>query len=1614
MLFGQQTLELDKVLMGSFTDGDTECYNLVITEPGAYMVTYNLMDATVTLTNSANQTLYTDYMSFFGSEPKEELITLENAETYKVCFSKNGATSMYQIKIKKANGSGEVKALTYGDYILEQVVLDDTKIDYSFQGKTSEKIQIGFSGGFSGNLKITSPNNTVLFEQSYETPPNDGLILDFVLSESGEYQIEVSPLFSTTPYTISLYLIEPVTPKHIELHTTYGDVIANRGVKYYRFYACADDSLQFNYHGATEYVSVDITSPSGTVINCNNCIDEIHLAHTLYINQEGFYIITIKSSLQGFLTYDFSLEIRSEDYEPGTLIIEDIAYMYKKVYSFEASENDLLRIGLDLPLKYVELEDPDGSIVLKMDSSSHNQIRNDVFREILLTKTGQYVICIWHKSHINTPEIMKFCASIVPGSSEIIKDSVYSITVPPFQRIPLTFSMDKGEVIRSGLPDGTVLTKQESETLEINYGETYLESINTTVSLNLVNTNTESTHPDFWIKTVVPPLNASPLEIGGTFSTTIENFESPGVIFSGTENDTVCIQAQVTELITSPDENNTLPSVTWFYLTYPDGITTRQLFKTVGSIEKNGYNITYSTQRNIVLLERGEYCFTIAFDKEVTENISNCEIKIKHGIEDTEIPFGIETTYDVPGNYNCTIPNGLEKLFVIVKKKTHSDYDNTWKGSVPLKHHLQTWQSTVGKDLNTDDFTFMIPNPDEGMYTLPVFAEYLNDETRGSVLFTDKLAQIPMNEWSTGIITRPYGNDWKTISLDQAADTLFLESEGYGLWSRIEIFNAELVHVKTIDNMGKGYHIRGTMLNVSAGIYYIRYVDSAVLYDHKNNPSNKSYKADQSRKYLLYAGTSELNTPDKLSLRRVSSVKLGKKQASLTLYGSGFGTDNQVSLIATNGQSNISLDVYHTNNDGDELLAGKDFTNAIPGLYRLKVVNTDTTVYYNSFIKILQDVRYSIRSSLMTSNLYRAGRYQKCIIRITNNGNADIPYAAGYIYTSSEQANTFITDVPETSNNIDSSNWVIVGTTFNKMPFFIENLQVGKTVEFVFEIYSSTLQTNDSFDVGYKLGIFDESVYYSIRNEMATLWYNFLLAFDETPESMKYYLEQLSLNGFIDLWNGELINQFKSRSMTNWNNERRERLDTGIDIVIKILDFCAGKTLPFSDRFSDVSKVIDICSNPWSFAKAAVSEIWDIAKKISEALDGGLSDVLTGDEEEGEENSDEEPYTRYNEEKMKKFVVNSTTPEDKYGPVGYGMEHGNGYISNIDQFEYRIDYWNKEDATAPAAIVYIRDTIDTEFDLTTLKFTELGFLKWKVNLDGGQHFNINIDCRPDMPYIVNVKGKVDHETREVYWAHTTLDPASMELPEDPMSGYLPPIDSSAYQMGWVNYTIQPLTNLPHETSFENQAFVNFDGVGKWGPAPPYGPYTNILDLNPPWSYIESLDAVQPTLTFDVKLHGTDLESGIKHTRVYVSKDYTEASFWKSTRDTILSFNGENGSIYRFYSLATDNAGNNEALKWNYETSTEINLISTGFEIPSRINANKMRIVPNPNRGIFKILFEDIQKGGLLEIISLSGEKVHVDYYIPGQTLDLNHLKNGVYIVKFNNRINLSISKVSIL
>jgi hypothetical protein len=1591
-LYSQQVINLGQDVMGTFSSGDTECYELTIEEAGEYVLTYNLWDATITVSTSGGQQLYTDYMATFSQSPKEQLLSL-SPDVYQICFARGGETSMYQCRIvKKSQTPGDPVPLEYGDYATKELSVDGIPATYFFNGSTDEKIRIGFSTIFGVNIRISTPSETILYDQSFQTPPSDGLKLEFDLEETGKYLVAITPLNIYLQFSISLYLVEPAEAEYALFNESYGSTLVNFGLKYYRFTAYEGDTLRINYSGSTAGISIDVISPVLDTIKCDENIGETTISQSIIIDEDGTYLIVIDSDLQGLLSYGLSIDINPEEYEPGTLIIKERGHLYNKPYSFFASSDDLLRIGLNLPSKRIQLKDPDGTVIYELDMSG-SPIKDTLsFTEIRLEKTGEYLLTPWHDFAEYSPVIMKFCASVVPVPQTIESDHFYEISVPPYQRWPYSFEAVPGQVFRFGFPDSSLFAGPGINPVIVNRGTSYLIQQSGTYIISANNYCTDSLRKTVWVNTIVPPADAAPVEIGQVFDQSIEMFEAPSIVYNGLANDTIFVQGKITEYLLTTDLEDIIYTPCWLYITLPSGKVLRTEGIPTASAADNGYHITYSLNKAMVLDRDGDCIITACLDKEVTVNQTDLWLRIDKEIEQIEVPFGTCFDYEMPGTYVCSVPEGLEELYVIVKKNTN--ISSVWRGFVVLKYGDQSWHSREEySNRTTDDIIFQVNQPVPGLYMLPIVPDIYNNEILGSILFSGQLPEVQMNEWSSGTINRSYGSDWKMLETDNQFDTLYFMTEGYGLHSTIRVTYNHLVDFEQawyFDRRLSGYNIEGKIANAPAGRYYIRYTDSAILTDEENQP-----EANQSRTYLLYTGSALSENSALLTLREVSAHELGTGKASVTLSGSGFSSVNSVNLISQEGQPTISMNILNVTDDGRELIAGYDFSDVTPGLYYLELQRADTLIRYSRNIEILPILTAGISSSILTSGQYRLGRNQKCIIRITNDGTIDIPYAAGYFYTSSDDVSVLITDTPGSEYELDSINAVLQDYEFTLMPFFIENLRVGEQADFIYNIFSSTVSTDDTFQVGYIAGVLNDSLYYSIRDTMATDWYNFLISSDVTPDEMKAYLVDITLTGFIDIWNSH--NQADKKGVQKGSTKSIDEtaIENGTEKFYSVLDKLPGK-LPF--------KI------PYEIVRAGVGIAWKTTKKSCNRLKQikNFLDSLNDDS-----NPDENPDEYFEEEEVTKYPINSSTPEDKYGPAGYCDESGNKYIDSLKIFEYRIDYWNKEDATAPAAIVYIRDTIDTGFDLKTFRFTEFGFLKWKFKLDGGQYFDVNVDCRPDMPYIVNVEGTVDHNTREVFWVHTTLDPGTMELPDDPMSGYLPPIDSTGYQIGWVNYTVRPEGELKHGVSVENQAFVNFDGVGPWGPAPPYGPYTNIFDLSPPSSYVETLNPVQTELTFSINLNGEDQGSGIGRFDIYVSKDYEEPLLWKRTEETVVEFTGEDGARYEFHSIATDRVGNRENIKGIYDTYTVIDTSTTGIEKPNDDSAKRLQILPNPNNGVFRIVIEGFSGNGFLKIVDMSGRIIYDNEYVIGGYVNLEYLESGIYFLNFRCNDTTYYSKVTI-
>jgi hypothetical protein len=278
-------------------------------------------------------------------------------------------------------------------------------------------------------------------------------------------------------------------------------------------------------------------------------------------------------------------------------------------------------------------------------------------------------------------------------------------------------------------------------------------------------------------------------------------------------------------------------------------------------------------------------------------------------------------------------------------------------------------------------------------------------------------------------------------------------------------------------------------------------------------------------------------------------------------------------------------------------------------------------------------------------------------------------------------------------------------------------------------------------------------------------------------------------------------------------------------------------------------------------------------------------------------------------QKIRVAALAATDPNDKVGPQGVGAER---YISGDQPLPYAVYFENKPEATAPAQDVVITDQLDiSKFDLSTFQLGPINFGDHTVTPPAGlSQWTTDVDMRPANNLIVRINAGLDQTTGLVTWTFTSLDPATMQTPEDPLAGFLPPNTEANAPAGEgsVLFTVTPKQGLQTSTEIRNKARIVFDAN-----SPIDTPvWLNTIDISKPKGQVAALAATQNSSTFDVNWSGTDTGAGVTAYNVYVSEDSGPYSAWQfGTAATHASFTGRPGKSYAFYAIAIDAVSNIE-------------------------------------------------------------------------------------------------------
>jgi hypothetical protein len=371
----------------------------------------------------------------------------------------------------------------------------------------------------------------------------------------------------------------------------------------------------------------------------------------------------------------------------------------------------------------------------------------------------------------------------------------------------------------------------------------------------------------------------------------------------------------------------------------------------------------------------------------------------------------------------------------------------------------------------------------------------------------------------------------------------------------------------------------------------------------------------------------------------------------------------------------------------------------------------------------------------------------------------------------------------------------------------------------------------------------------------------------------------------------------------------------------------------------------------------------------------------------------------------------SVDPNGKFGPIGMNASQ---YVPTAHPFQYLITFENDSAATAPAQRVIITDTLDKNvFDLTSFRPVGFGFGDTTYLYKESDGDTVYIDLRPAKNTIVRVFYHLDQNSGRLIWTFQALNPDTYEYVTNVNDGFLPPNKKAPEGDGNILYSIMPLSGLTDGTEIKNTAHIVFD----WNTDIPTKAWVNQTDDTPPESAVSSLPNKEVNKDFTVSWGGSDDGSGIYAYTVFVSEnDSTYYPWIVDTHDTSAVFSGTAGSTYKFYSIATDSAGNMETAPGIYDATTRVS--GTGIDKFGEGNKMQFRLYPNPAKDQVNVQYYLPESSSIrIDVLNVCGHLIMEPVKTSGShgnskiQVDISKLPAGYYFVRILSKYGVQIRKV---
>jgi acetyltransferase-like isoleucine patch superfamily enzyme len=369
-----------------------------------------------------------------------------------------------------------------------------------------------------------------------------------------------------------------------------------------------------------------------------------------------------------------------------------------------------------------------------------------------------------------------------------------------------------------------------------------------------------------------------------------------------------------------------------------------------------------------------------------------------------------------------------------------------------------------------------------------------------------------------------------------------------------------------------------------------------------------------------------------------------------------------------------------------------------------------------------------------------------------------------------------------------------------------------------------------------------------------------------------------------------------------------------------------------------------------------------------------------------------------------KRLVGSLDPNDIIGPEGYGDRR---WVAVSHTLPYQIRFENDpQKATAPAQRVSITQQLDSTVDIRSFRLNSIGFANQTFDIPGNpSYYSTRVDVRDSLGIYVDVTAGINVTNGQVFWNFKSIDPNTGEQPGNPLIGLLPINDSTGRGNGYVRYTVRPKSTSKTGDLINAKARIVFDQNEPLDTPPIY----NTIDAVSPISNVRPLHPITTFTSFPLTWGGKDDSSGsnLKSYSIYVSRNDSPYVAWLiNTTDTMAIYTGSNNSHYKFFSLATDYAGNTEPTKFVADATTQIitSVEDKPIEIPKEFALYQN--YPNPFNPTTTIRYDlPTASHVVLKVYNILGQEVVVliDEQITAgrhQTqFNSTNLASGVYFYK---------------